>query len=250
MNEELPFEEFLAARMRDRNVTVKRLVEASGIAPSHLENMLHGNFDDMPSTPYFRGYVLRLGKVLDFDGEEWWARIKREVAVRRSGPADSLPTNRFIKKNIAKGIWAGGIVAVIVIIYLAVMLPRILGKPSLTVSFPMANPYTATSNTITISGVIGNADALYLSNDAASSSEQEIPVAADGSWQISVLLGDGPNSFRLSARKFLGGETDIVQQIIYESSSSTATSSSPTSTANYPLIHYETTTPATGTYFN
>jgi cytoskeletal protein RodZ len=224
--EELTFQEFLASRMRDKGLTLKRLSEATGIAPTHLENLLHGNFDDMPSTPYFRGYVIRLGKVLEFSGEEWWERIKRANTVSHSGPADALPQNRFIKKSIPKMVWVWAVLALIVIIYIAVSIPHVFGKPTLVVVYPPTNPYTTNLSTITLGGTVANSDALYLSNGNASDSE-DIPVASDGSWEKTVLLESGLNTFEISAKKLLGGETDITEQIIYQgasTSSSTATS--------------------------
>jgi cytoskeletal protein RodZ len=231
--DELLFEEFLAARMRDKGITLKRLAETTGIAPSHLENMLHGNFDEMPSTPYFRGYVIRVGKVLDFDGEEWWKRLKQGNAVKNSGPTDALPKNRFLKKEISNGVWAIGIGILILVIYLIIMFPRITGKPAITVTYPPNTPFTTSSNTITLAGSVSGADDLYLSSESASSS-QEITIAQDGSWQETVLLGGGLNSFELSAKKLLGGEADVTEEIIYQeptAASSTSTSTTPSSTA-------------------
>jgi cytoskeletal protein RodZ len=225
-HEEVLFQEFLGSRMRGKGVSLKRLGEATGIAPSHLENMLHGNFDDMPSTPYFRGYVMRLGKVLDFNGEEWWEKIKKESVVKNSGPTDSMPHNRFVKKSIPKLFWVGIVVAVLLIIYLAFQFPRVFGKPDLVVTYPTGNPYTTASSTITLTGTVQNADVLYLSNGDASSSEQ-IAIGQGGSWQETVLLQNGLNTFEVSAKKLLGKETDITEQIIYNSpfvASSTATS--------------------------
>ncbi|MGC9968204.1 MAG: helix-turn-helix transcriptional regulator [Minisyncoccia bacterium] len=249
-NGEMIFEEFLAARLRDRGISLKRLSETTGIAPVHLENLLHGNFENMPSTPYFHGYLVRIGKVLDFDGEEWWEKIKKESSVKNSGSADKLPRNRFVKKEWPKSAWAIGIISLLIIIYLVVAFPRIFGKPKLTVTYPPQNPFATASTTLTIMGTVNNADALYLSSGNGSSSE-EIVIAPDGSWQKIVFIsGTEPNTlntFELTAKKFLGGETTIIEQIIY---APLRVSSSATSGAAFPTIHIATGTPATGTYFD
>jgi lambda repressor-like predicted transcriptional regulator len=244
-HEEMLFEEFLGARMREKGVSLKRLSEATGIAPGHLENMLHGNFDDMPSTPYFHGYVMRVAKVLDFDGAEWWEKLKRDGVIAKSGEFDTLPKNRFIKQSPQKFIWAGAIL-IIILIYLAFQAPRVFGKPSLTILSPTQNPYTSFASTLTISGKVANADALYLSSGNATSGD-EIAIAPDGSWQKTVLLQNGPNPFRVSAKKFLGGETDVLVQILYESPTN-GTSSASTSPL-FPVIHSTPTVPATGSFF-
>jgi len=226
--DEMTFGEFLARRMKDGGLSVKRLSEATGVAPNHLENILHNNLEHMPSSPYFRGYLIRIGKALGFDGEEAWEKLKRDGLIKSAGPSDSLPGNRFIKKSLARFIWPVVVIAVVVGAYLAFELPRITGKPGLIITYPSQNPYTADSNTLTIVGVVQNADSLYLSNGDASDTE-EVAIAPDGSWQKTVLLQSGLNGFRIVAKKFLGTETYIVEQIIYEQPSA-ATSSTTSST--------------------
>ena len=247
------FAEFLASRMRDKGFTLKRLSDLTGIAQSHLENMLHGNFGDMPSTPYFRGYVMRVSKVLDFDGPEWWDRIKKEDVVNASGPKDALPQNRYLKRTIPRMIWVVLGIVVLVIVYLVISFPKITGKPALSVTSPLNTPFTTTSTTFILMGNVSNADALYLSNGNASS-EEEISIAADGSWQKTVLLQNGINTFEVSAKKLLGGETDITEEIISNGPiGEIATSSTSTATTSriFPAVHITTTTPtATNTIFD
>lgn len=222
---EIGFEEFLAARLRDKGISLKKLAELTGIAPAHLENLFRGDFNHMPSTPYFHGYVVRIATVLDFDGEAWWTKLKKGDFIKNSGPLDALPKNRFVKKAMSKSWWLIGIAAVLLLIYGILTFPRITGRPALTVTAPATLPFVTTSTTFTISGIVANADALYLSNGDASSSE-EITIAPDGSWQKSVLLQDGLNSFEITARKFLGGEANATEQIIYEAAASSSPASS------------------------
>ncbi len=224
---ELDFGEFLAARMRDHGITMKRLAEATGIAPNHLENLVHGNFDEMPSVPYFHGYLVRIAKVLDFDGEAWWTKLRDGNFVKNSGPADALPHNRFIKKKMPKSYWIAGIVIIVLVIYLAISFPRITGTPTLTVSYPNQTPFVTAADTFALQGTVKNADALYLSNGATSSSE-EIAINPDGTWQENVLLQSGLNSFEITAKKLLGGTANVTEEIVYQAPA--ATSSSATST--------------------
>ena len=77
-NQKKQLEIFLRDRMKDKGISLKRLADLTGIAINHIENMLRGDFEHVPPTPYFRGYLIRLGEVLNFDGEAWWEKIKRE----------------------------------------------------------------------------------------------------------------------------------------------------------------------------
>jgi len=162
---------------------------------------------------------------IDFDGEEWWAKLKKEGVIKNSGELDTLPRNRFIKQSPPKYLWWIG-AAVIVLIYLAFQAPRIFGKPTLMVISPDANPYVTTSSTFTLAGTVTGADSLYLVG--ANGEQEQIIIAADGSWQKGVLLGIGPNPFQISAKKFLGGETSITEQVFYQPPGGTAPTSTPT----------------------
>lgn len=215
---ETPFEQFFAQKIKERGVSLKKLSEATGIAPIHIESLLRGDYENMPSAPYFHGYLLHLGAALDFDGEEWWMRLKKEGVVKNSGAFDTLPHNRFLKQDPPKYIW-GVIIAVIILVYIGFQAPHILGKPTITITSPSQTPYTTSSSTFTLEGTAQNADSLYLNND------QEIPIAPDGSWQQTVLLGDGLNPFKITAKKFLGGETDATEQIVYTPAPGSVTAS-------------------------
>jgi cytoskeletal protein RodZ len=210
------FEQFFAEKIKERNMTLKKLSDLTGIAPSHIESLLRGDFDSMPSAPYFHGYLLRLGVVLEFDGEEWWLKLKREGVVKNSGEFDTLPQNRFLKKAPPKYLWFIG-AGILILIYIAFQAPRILGKPSLSISFPDANPYSTSSSTLTLTGSVSNADSITLNGDP-------VTIAKDGTWQKGVLLQNGPNTFQISAQKFLGGSTEITEQILYQAPNFIATS--------------------------
>jgi transcriptional regulator with XRE-family HTH domain len=229
---DLPFEQFFVEKIKERGVSLKKLAEMTGIAPAHIESLLRGDYDSMPSAPYFHGYLIHLGAVLDFDGEEWWVKLKKEGVIKNSGELDTLPRNRFIKQAPPKYLWWIG-AGIIVLIYLAFQAPRIFGKPTLVVSVPNANPYVTASSTLTLSGTVTGADSLSLVG--ADGENEPIIVAADGSWQKSVLLGVGPNLFQISAKKFLGGETSVTEQIFYQpagSATSTTGTQAPPSAAS------------------
>ena len=153
---------------------------------------------------------------------------------------DTLPKNRFLKQSPPKFLWAFGVI-VIMLIYLVIQAPRILGKPALTVISPAQSPFTTEANPFTLEGTARNADSLSLNGDS-------ITIAPDGTWQKGVLLQNGLNSFQISAKKFLGGQTDMVEQIIYQPSGASSTASS-TASSSLPAVHFESSTPATGTFY-
>lgn len=218
--DETTLEIFLRDRMKEKGVSLKKLSDVTGISINHIENMLRGDFEHVPATPYFRGYLIRLGEELDFDGEAWWEKIKREADVGKSGPDDAMPKNRFVRESPAKMITIL-VVIIAALFYFGFELSHILGKPAIDITSPVGTPYVATSNSVMIQGVAKNTDSIYVNGDEAT-------IAADGSWQKNVLLQGGVNTFDISAKKFLGGTTNVVEQITYNPP---VASSSPSSTA-------------------
>lgn len=219
--EESTLEIFLRDRIKDKGLSLKKLSDLTGISINHIENMLRGDFEHVPPTPYFRGYLIRLGEVLNFSGEAWWEKIKKDDDVKKSGPADSLPRNRFTRESPAKIIGISAAILVLLVV-LGLALPHILGKPTVNVASPQGNPYVTTSDSVVIQGSVRDADSLSVNGDEAT-------IASDGSWQKNVLLQGGMNTFDVSAKKFLGGTTDVLEQIIYNPPATV--SSSPSSAA-------------------
>lgn len=207
MDNNLSFEEFFAERVKERGFNLKKLSEVSGIATKHLEALASGTFGNLPSSPYFRGYLQRLGEILDFDWEMWWSRFKTAGLVKNSGAKDLPPRNRFLRPAVYKKLWPV-IIVIVIVLYFAFQSARIFGKPIVTVTYPAQNPATALTNEILLFGTVKNGGELYLNNEF-------VQISSDGSWQKNVLLDHGLNSFQIIAKKFLGGETKIVEQIIY-----------------------------------
>lgn len=232
-NDDLTLEIFLRDRIKEKGISLKKLSETSGVSINHIENMLRGDFERVPSTPYFRGYLLRLGEVLGFDGEWWWKKIRQQESVATSGATDALPRNRFARKSPAK-IVGTIVLAVVIMIGIIVAFPHIIGEPSVSLISPQGNPYVTSSESIVLQGTAKNANSVSVNGD-------EAIIDGSGSWQKTVLLENGVNTFAISAQKFLGGTTNIVVHILYNapvtasssassspSSSSSASSSSPT----------------------
>ncbi|MBI4087734.1 MAG: helix-turn-helix domain-containing protein [Candidatus Liptonbacteria bacterium] len=211
------FFSFLNGRIKDKGLNLKKISELSGISLKHLEALGREDFSAMPPAPYFRGYLIKLGEILDFDPDPWWSKIKSAGAVRNSGEEDAPPRNRFIKPQFLKFIWAA-IVGLVVLLYISLQSSRILGKPNIQVVYPETNPAVAASNTITLKGSVSNWNELTLNGEP-------ISVSRDGEWEKIVLLEPGLNSLELKAKKFLGGEIKVIEQIIYQPTSTIGASS-------------------------
>jgi len=222
MDEEFDFQLFLTSRIKDRGLSLEKLSELSGITLKHLENINTGNFDELPASPYLRGYFIKLGEILDFDGEKAWNLFKNQNLISSSGPKDTLPTNRFAKKSNNKKI-IGIIIIVAVLIVVGVRLPKIVGKPELSIIYPEKDITEVTTKLITISGILTGGDKVTINDEI-------IPVNQDGQWQKQIILQPGLNTVRIRANKFLGQETEMIRQVVYRESTTIEPTSSPTST--------------------
>lgn len=209
--EYLDFTSFFNERIRERGLNLKKLSEISGIAIKHLEGLSRGDFAKLPSEPYLRGYLWRLGRILNFDPQIWWPKLKEGGSIRNSGGRDLPPKNRFIKPKAHKIFWISGAVLIISLL-IGSQAPRIIGKPIITIAYPDKNPATTLTSQINLAGTIKNASGLYINGEV-------ITVGSDGVWKKTVLLQTGINSLKIRAKKFLGGETEVIQQIIYQPTS-------------------------------
>lgn len=209
----IKFEDFFNDRVRGRGLNLKKLSELSGIATKHLESLSRGHFSAMPSEPYFHGYLIRLGEILEFEPDVWWKKLKIGGFVKSSGEKDEMPKNRFLRENASSIIWAVSIF-VIMAIYFGVQSSKIFGRPNITITEPNQNPATSFTKEFKLKGKLANATMLYVGGEAVS-------VAQDGSWEKNIALADGLNSVEIKASKFLGGETKIVEQIVYQAANTT-----------------------------
>ncbi len=210
----LDFEIFFSEKLKARGISLKKLSEESDIALHHLENLLRGNFEKLPPAPYVRGYLITLGRILDFDGEEWWQSLRAQNLLEDSGPHDMLPRNRFAQKPVRKALWGAGIVILALALYLAVRLPSIVGIPELQISFPQEEQVVTSHQEILFEGRVAPGARLFLNGE-------EIPAAPDGTWSVEVPLSPGLNVVEFSAKKLLGQKRVVRRRVIFQPEAST-----------------------------
>lgn len=204
------FGQFLEERLKEKGITIKKLSEISGISLKHLNALKNDDFPALPPAPYIHGYINKLGGLFGFEPEEWWQRVKiSELNIY--SPADAPPKNRFIKLRMQGGGIAAILVFIVVFSVFGFGSPRIFGKPAITIQYPDKNPAIATSKNITLVGMVTLGSQLYINGEL-------VEINNGGLWEKTIVLESGMNPVEIKAKKFLGGETMILQQIIYETS--------------------------------
>ncbi len=202
------FANFLNDRMRERNLNFKRLSELTGVSVKHLEALSSGNPDRLPSAPYLKGYLSRLGEVLGFDPDQAWEEMKKFTDAKSSGKADEPSRNRFSREPIAKYMIAGTVVFFL-LLYAGLRFYEISGAPSLTISSPQENMVVTGENSFSLAGNVSNDGELRINGE-------QVQVQSGGNWQKTVSLQPGINTVEITAKKFLGRETKVMKQIIYQ----------------------------------
>lgn len=207
-NEGIDFESLFRARLQERGISLKKLSEISGIALKHIENLHAGKYENLPAAPYLRGYLAKIGTLLDLDGEAWWEHLKNEGFLVGSGPEDQLPRNRFAQRPIGKRVFLA--IAGIAVLVLAVLqFSRIFGRPDLIIFSPAESQTKTTNDQFLIEGRVANGDRLTINGEP-------VVLQENGSWQKNVLLQAGLNAVEIKASKFLGRETTGMRFIVYE----------------------------------
>ncbi len=226
--------ETLKDEMRAQGVSVQKLSELTDIAPHHITALMESDFDHLPAAPYVRGYIVKIAEILELDADVLWRRYSRESEIKKSGEKDTLPKNRFALRPIKK---SSLVITALIVLVLVIGLPTIsdfFGKPSLEVTSPAGDTEIVTEKSYTVSGTIQNP------KDRVFINQTEVPVTSDGKFQIQKELDEGANTFTVSTKRFLGGETTITRNVFYkptgmklpESATSSASSTPPHATSS------------------
>lgn len=192
-----------------RGLNIERLSELTGIQKRYLVALRDGDFKNLPSAPYVRGYLMKIAEILDIDGNLLWQTYKKENLFRTSGAEDKLPTNRFAIKPLNK---KRVVVALVIILILAVSawkINNLIGSPTLEIISPATDNLIVNSSSIKLSGKASPQDKLTVNNE-------EAPVANDGFFEKDFSLQPGINTIEFKAKRLLGKEIKIVRQVIYQ----------------------------------
>lgn len=201
--------ETIEEQLSIKGFSLERIAEITDIPLRYLEALMEGNTKKLPAAPYVRGYLLKIGKILGLDGNELWETYKKESGIKISGPEDRLPSNRFAIRAINKKYVIAAVIAIIVIGLLIWQAPRFLGQPPLSVTYPPEETTVVYGPEIIIIGKIDPRDKLIIDSE-------EILVDSEGNFSKNYSLQQGLNTIEIKTKRFLGKETKVVRQAIYQ----------------------------------
>lgn len=200
----------LTEAMRMKNMSVEKLSQITGISDRFLNLLIEERFNKLPSAPYVRGYLLKIGEVLSIDGNELWEIIKsyNTQTFAKSGEKDILPKNRFKIKSLNIKMVIFGIIGIIFFIFLLFRIPALLGKPKFEL-YEIRDGMKVTTSTLSIHGTINPSDKLFIN-------DEQILADENGNFKKTIELTPDFNTLNFTVRGLLGKELKETKQIFYE----------------------------------
>lgn len=195
--------------LRKKGLTLQKLAEATGVSERFLESLVEDKFENLPSLPYVRGYLMKVADILDLDGEELWQEyLKDNEAIKRSGKNDRLPENRFVGPKLGGKLLFLIAIVLIFILYI-VFKPIIIKDTNGLLLDNLREDITYTDKPFfNISGRIKEGYGLTLNG-------KRIYPDEDGNFEVQITVQEGFNTLVFGIKKFLGKERKITKQLFY-----------------------------------
>ena len=191
--------------MESKGMDAGKLSDLTDVPQRFIVSLVDGDFKNLPSEPYIRGYLFKVAGVLDADPNFLWRSFRQSSEIHSSGSADLLPINRFSLQRISsKKVWIV-LVALILLGFLGFRVDSILGNPTLEVTLPE----TTTSQTINVTGKLKPVDPLTLDSEV-------IYPDKSGKFEERIQLESGPNTLEFKVKRYLGREITVVKQVFYQ----------------------------------
>ncbi len=203
--------ELLSEAMEFRVLNVEKLVELTDIPKHYLSALITGDFKKLPAAPYIRGYLTKISEILQIEQDVLWLAYQKESSLyKTSGPQDKLPSNRFAFKTPYKKTTITIVVVIlVVVIYFAWQFGNFFGTPKIEIVSPAVDNFTINTPSIRLIGKINPRDKLTIN-------QEEILAEESGRFEKEFSLQLGINTVEFKVKRFLGKETKVIRQVIYQ----------------------------------
>lgn len=199
--------ELIEELMTTRGINIDKLAELTNIPKRYLIALSGNDAKSLPAEPYVRGYLNKIADVTGVEPTGLYTAYKK-LGLKTSGKEDFLPLNRFAIQRPANKLIVLATIGLLVIVAVSVKAKDVLGIPSIEINLP-ETALIVEAPTAIIEGRIDPKDSLELNGEA-------IYPDSTGTFSEEVSLEQGINTFEFKIKRFLGRETKIERQIIYE----------------------------------
>jgi len=205
--------ELILDQIEFQNLEIETALKKAKFPEHYFDAILSQQHEKLPAFPYMRMHLIDLAKELDLDSQKILDLYKQEFSEKISGEYDKLPGNRFAITSGKKPLI--GILALLgfgVIVYVF-LTSSFFGTPKLEIAFPPENPtpFTVTTDSITLSGMVSSRDTLTIN-------DKKVVLSDDGSFLVEYSLEPEFNSIAIEATRFLGSKVRVVRQVFYDTS--------------------------------
>ncbi|MDP3999666.1 MAG: helix-turn-helix domain-containing protein [bacterium] len=209
MEPQKDFKTLINEALELKNITWTRLSQLTGIPDRYLTAFQNLNIGQLPAAPYVRGYLQKIALVLHLNAEELWQLYKKELTPKTSGALDKLPANRFAIQSLNKNIVIVAVIIVLGLLYILINANNIFGAPVLKIISPEASIISVTEPIVNLTGKFNIKDKLTINGEETLGNE-------GGEFQADFPLQPGLNTIEFKVKRFLGKETVVLRQVLYE----------------------------------
>lgn len=213
--------ELLRSTRQSLNITVAEAENGSKVRTRFLLSLEKGDWSNLPSPVYIRGFVLAYAKFLGLDQDEIIRAFDAEIALKKTQDPSSFSYKNTIKdtkviltpKLLGYSFLSAFILAMFGYIFYQVL--NFAGNPSLQVATPFNNAVLET-DAVDLSGIADNDTSLTVNNEG-------VPVTNDGHFFVSLKLHRGVNVIKVKALNKAKKETTQVLTVEYKPKTAQAT---------------------------
>lgn len=205
------FKTLIGEGLDHRSINLERLSQITNIPGRYVEAIQNLDISRLPASPYVRGYIKKIAGVLNLNYSELWQLYEKELNHKTSGAFDKLPTNRFAIQSMGKKGIALSLVVLLVLVYILVNAANLFGTPPLGITRPSGSTFIAADSVIVLEGKFNPKDKLTIN-------EEEKLGDANGNFSVPFNLQPGLNTIEFKVKRFLGKETIITKQVLYQPS--------------------------------
>ena len=184
----------------------------TGIPAKHLKKIEKGEWCDLPSGVYVKGFLKKYAQTVGLDEAEVAARYESEwnqICALPASLAGNQNLNRFdLLKNISLRKIFTAAAAVFVIGYVLWQFRVILERPDLNLENPSTEDVVSAEAVLELAGRVSPGAALTVNNDPVYPEES-------GDFKKSVELLPGLNVLEIKAVSRFGKESKIIRRVTF-----------------------------------
>ena len=213
--------ELLRSRREELNLSIQDAEVSSKVRAKFLISLERGDWSNLPSPVYIRGFALAYAKALGIGKEEASRAFEAEFSLKKTQNPNEFSYKNLIKESkviVTPRLIGYSFLSIFLLTMFGYIFFQVLnfaGSPNLQVSTP-SNNIVLESDSAEISGITDNDTVLTVNNET-------IPVTNDGHFYASLKLHRGVNVIKVKASNKAKKETSEVLTVEYKPKTAQAT---------------------------